>query len=133
MPRGIIVRTFLSLVALVFLAGSATAGWTAGRSASPGTERRTLAAIEEQSAARVDELARRISAMPDGAARQELEHRALQIKRDTQLEMLRLQASYAGARGDRAAVRRIEDSIEQLLRPRVRTPLVSRAPKKGDR
>lgn len=112
----------MSLAALVALPGSAegsgagTPGPTAQRLSVPAAQP-ALQAILEDGRARVAALAARIGALPDGAERQALLGKAVEIKRQTEIEFLRAAARIARERGDLGAAQQAEARVEIILHP----------------
>jgi hypothetical protein len=90
-------------------------------------EEKALVAIEEEGRQQVLELMKSIEAMPDGLARRAMLKKAVQLKQDNYLKLLRTKVDFARTRGDFAAVRQGEAIITAILTPRpVLSPTVAR-------
>ncbi len=81
-------------------------------------EEKALLAIEEEGRQEVLELVKSLEGMPDGPARRALERKAVQLKRDHYVRLLRAKVDFARARGDFAAVQQGEAIISSILNPR---------------
>jgi len=84
-------------------------------------EERALLEIRKESWRRVREIAEQLRGMEEGPSRQDLERRALEIKRDYRVRFLETKASFARTRGELATAHELERLIERILHPRSQT------------
>ncbi len=107
------------------------AGLTAGRTVGPApgprlsTEERAILAVQEESRLEVQALVKSMAGLPDGPVLRALELKVEQIKRDGQVQCLRIRSQFALQRGDLAAAREAQDLIELILHPRPVTPVAT--------
>jgi hypothetical protein len=80
-------------------------------------EEKALRAIEEEGRQQVLELTKGLEGMPDGPARRALEKKAVQLKQDNYIRLLRAKIDFARARGDFAAVQQGEAIVNAILNP----------------
>ena len=99
-------------------ASLATGSVTSARPVSQ--EELAIVAIRDDARQRIEALQTRIDASPEGAARQALMREVPRIKQEAELGVLETKLSFANARGDKRAVRQIEEAREWLLHPGVR-------------
>jgi hypothetical protein len=84
--------------------------------------------IQESGRTQVLELQQQVEALPDGPARRALELKVVQVKRDTEVLMLRTLSAQALRRGDLSASRAADEAIEMILHPKApQTTLVQRS------
>ncbi len=88
------------------------------RTAPMTKNEKVLFDIREQGRTQVVELQKQIAAAPAGPVRTALEQRVLQVKRDTQLQLLRTISAQATQRGDLAAAREADLALDAILHPR---------------
>ena len=90
-------------------------------SAPPASqEELAIVSIRDDARQRVEALQTRIDASPEGSARQALMREVPRIKQEAELGVLATKLSFANARGDKRAVRQIEEAREGLLHPGAR-------------
>jgi hypothetical protein len=87
--------------------------------------------IQESGRAQVLELQKQVESMSDGPARRALEQKILQVKRDTDVQVLRTIAGQALQRGDLAAARTANDAIEMILHPKAPQTTLAQRPAPG--
>ena len=80
-------------------------------------EQRAIDEIQVDGRSRVAELARQIETTSDETERNALQLRAVEIKRETRVRMLRVMVSFARNRGDVARTSLIESQIETIVHP----------------
>ena len=99
--------------------------------ASMTKEQKAIFDVQESGRAQVLELHKQVEALADGPARRALEQKIVQVKRDTEVQVLRTIAAQALQRGDLPAARTANDAIEQILHPRAPQASLSQRPAPG--
>jgi hypothetical protein len=87
--------------------------------------------IQESGRTQVAELQKQIEALSDGPARRALETKTLQVKRDTEVLVLRTIAGQALQRGDLAAAHAANETIEMILHPKAPQSTLAQRPAPG--
>lgn len=80
-------------------------------------EEKALRALDEEALARVRELVRSMTGLPDGPALRELQRKVEDVKRDHRVSFLRVKLQFARQRGDLATAQECEQRIERILNP----------------
>ncbi|MBI5708759.1 MAG: hypothetical protein HZC42_00390 [Candidatus Eisenbacteria bacterium] len=94
-------------------------------------EEKALLAVEEQNQAQVEALVKSMAGLPDGPALRALERKIEQVKREGQLQFLRVKVQFARQRGDLAAAHEAERMINLILNPPPATPGTVARPEPG--
>ena len=135
MNRFVFASTLLALTLL--LPGAARAadprvdGGSAARAPGVATaprltaEQRAIVAVQEEGRRQVESLVKSMAGLPDGPVLRALELKVEQIKRDEQVQCLRVHAQFALQRGDLAAAHEAEGLIDLILHPRPVTPVAN--------
>lgn len=105
-------------------AGLAAPGSGEARVARPPltAEEQALLTVQEQNQAQVEALVKNMTGLPDGPALRALERKIEQVKREGQVQFLRVKVQFARQRGDLAAAHESERMIELILNPPPPTP-----------
>ncbi|MEO5988444.1 MAG: hypothetical protein ABIU54_14895 [Candidatus Eisenbacteria bacterium] len=89
---------------------------------------KTIFDIQELGRTQVAELQKQIEPLAGGPARHALEIKVIQVKRDTEVQVLRALSAQALQRGDIAGSRAANDAIEMILHPKApQTTMVPRS------
>lgn len=88
--------------------------------------------VQENGRNQVSELQKQIGLLPDSPARRALELKVIQVKRDTEILVLRTISAQAIQRGDLAASREANDAIEMILSPKAPATTTIVRPAPGD-
>jgi hypothetical protein len=94
-------------------------------------EQKAIFDIQESGRTQVLELNKQAESLTDGPARRALEQKIVQVKRDTEVQVLRTIAAQALQRGDLPAARTANDAIEQMLHPKAPQASLSQRPAPG--
>ena len=87
--------------------------------------------IQESGRVQVLELNKQAEALIDGPARRALEQKIVQVKRETEVQVLRTIAAQALQRGDLPAARNANDAIELILHPAAQPASLAQRPAPG--
>lgn len=87
------------------------------RAAPAGEEAAAISRVETEGRSRVEALARRIEALPDGPQKRALQLEGVRIKRETEVQRLTVLADFARRRGDEATAAQAERRIVMILHP----------------
>ncbi len=146
MSRRSLIAPLLALSLIVLLPAAvradaevkATAGQAApasgeARVARPPltAEEKALLAVQEQNQAQIEALVKSMAGLPDGPALRALERKIEQVKREGQVQFLRVKVQFARQRGDLAAAHESERMIELILNPPPTTPGTIARPEPG--
>jgi hypothetical protein len=136
MNRFVFASSLLALALLIPGAARAAdprmdGGPAAGRSPGVATtprltaEQRAIVAVQEEGRRQVESLVKSMAGLPDGPVLRALELKVEQLKRDEQVQCLRIRAQFALQRGDLAAAHEAEGLIDLILHPRPVTPVAN--------
>ncbi len=89
--------------------------------------------IQEQAAAQVMDLSSRLDNQTNDAEALELIREIESVKQEAELDILRLQAGAAAARGDQETADQINNAIEEMTTPRPLRPAIERPAPAGAR
>ncbi len=93
---------------------------------------KTIFDIQELGRTQVAELQKQIEPLPSGPARHGLEMKVIQVKRDTEVLVLRTLSAQALQRGDIAGSRAANEAIEMILHPKAPQTTMAPRPAPGD-
>ncbi len=95
-------------------------------------DQQTIFDIQELGRNQVLELQKQLMGLSDGPARRALEHKTIQVKRDTEVLMLRTISAQALQRGDIEGARVANEAIEMMLHPKAPAATLTTRPAPGD-